>query len=54
MAAKERMTSGPRVVEAMLQDREKAFGDREERTERRRQRAFSREDSRWRAIDAKD
>merc|ERR1719388_690515 len=54
MHAKERMTSGARVVEAMLNDREKYQVEREERTERRRDRAFSREDARWRAIDAKD
>merc|ERR1719160_1593113 len=54
MHAKERMTSGARVVEAMLNDREKYQVEREERTERRRARAFSREDARWRAIDAKD
>jgi hypothetical protein len=54
IASKERMTSGPRVVEAMLQDRERAFAERDEKTERRRARNFSREDARWRAIDAKD
>jgi hypothetical protein len=52
--AKERMTTGPRVTEAMLGEREAAFVKREERTEARRARAFSREDARWRAIDSKD
>merc|ERR1719191_800217 len=48
------MTSGPRVVESMLQERENFRVNREEQIERRRSRAFSREDARWRAIDAKD
>lgn len=54
MHNKDRMLSGPHVVEAMAADRDSAFRRREEETERRRAHAYAREDSRWRAIDAKE
>lgn len=54
IAKRDRMLSGPRVVESMLNDRETSLLDKNEKIERRRARAFSREDSRWRAIDYKE
>eukprot|EP00746_Dinoflagellata_sp_MGD_P160455 gnl/MRDRNA2_/MRDRNA2_87222_c0_seq1.p1 gnl/MRDRNA2_/MRDRNA2_87222_c0~~gnl/MRDRNA2_/MRDRNA2_87222_c0_seq1.p1 ORF type:complete len:206 (-),score=29.70 gnl/MRDRNA2_/MRDRNA2_87222_c0_seq1:28-645(-) len=49
---RDRMTSGIRVAEAMFKEREVLMQERDEKTERRRARSFSREDARWRAIDA--
>jgi hypothetical protein len=51
---RDRMTSGIRVAEAMLKEREAVIQQRDERTERRRAHSFCREDSRWRAIDANE
>merc|ERR1712118_127627 len=48
------MTSGIRVAEAMLKEREVAMQGRDEVIETRRARSFSCEDARWRAIDASE